>query len=1036
MIKTCSNVSVALLSALVMISHSLQAATVAAAPGRTGAEAARLPAGSSAMKIAERYGELPLRFEANQGQFEAGVRFVSRQRGYSLLLRSSEAVLVLSQPDSRVAAQREDEESMAGESGRREARNPAVLRMKLIGADPDSPSACLEELPGRINYFIGSDPGKWLRGIRTHGKVQFSQVYPGIDLVYYGTQRQLEYDFLVAPGTDPGIIAWSIEGADQMMVEADGALMMETGAGQIRFRRPVIYQEVAGLRKEISGGYVVKAHRQIGFEIAAYDRGLPLVIDPVLHYSTYLGGSLGDNGEGIAVDSAGNAYVTGTTYSTNFPTANPGQPSLSGSPCVFVTKLNAAGSALIYSTYLGGSGGNLGHGIKVDGEGNAYVVGSTSSTNFPVTAGAFDRTANGNYDAFVAKLAPDGATLVYSTLLGGTGTDSGYAIALDDDGNAYITGSTSSDVIPLPTTAGAFQTTRGQSNDVYVAKLNPSGSGLVYSTLLGGGDRDIGYGIAVDADGAAYVTGLTASTNFPTTLGAFQFTRPGNTDAFVTKLNPDGSALVYSTYLGGINYPDSVYSPGTDIGNAIAVGTDGCAYVTGSTISTNFPTTAGAVATKGSSFLAKLTTDGSALAYSTLLDGASLAIAVDASGAACVTGGTSSTNFPITPGAFDPTLDNTQWFTPTDAFLMKMNANGTVLLYSTFLGANGNDIGRAIAVDAAGKIYVTGSTTSTNFPVTADALDRAANGNGDAFVTKIEPLPLPIIVSGATTIPWSAPVDQPFTFSVVATDPADAPLSYTWDFGDGTTGSGNPVTHSYSALGQYVVVVTVSNGMGSREAAVSVTVRPPNTGPGSVRFSESYAIRRKKVCWGQIFGGCAYYDVRSFSARFTASATLSLESFDISQLSADDPVRFQIGGFEFAGKLGDDPKYQPGASSAQLVLVNTSISPPKSIKVLTVKLKWDQGSLRARINGSAYWHGVETESVSPIVGDRLASQPSGTVQQTVPAGLAFAGARAAFDVPFTARIKTGTRVFTEEFAGPNFVQSSVRVSGSGSGAAE
>jgi hypothetical protein len=413
----------------------------------------------------------------------------------------------------------------------------------------------LEKLPGTANYFVGNDSTKWRSNVPAYARVRYDDLYPGVDLVYYGNQRELEYDFVVRPGADPSRIVLGFQGADRLEVDAQGDLMLHTALGPVRQRKPVIYQEADGVRREIAGSYVLKGLRQVGFQVAAYDASKPLVIDPTLVYSTYLGGSGGEQGNGIAVDADGNAYVTGTVNSgssVTFPTAagafdtNFG----AGAEHVFVTKVDPTGSTLIYSTYLGGNGfSDKGFGIAVDAAGHAYVTGHTQG-DFPTTPGAFKTTfinSGGSYDAFVTKLNPTGNGLVYSAYLGGCNDDEGFAITVDAVGNAYVTGRTTS--VNFPTTPGAFDTTKALQ-DVFVTKLDPSGSALVYSTFLGGGSFNQGLGIAVDAAGNAYVTG-SAGSGFPTTPGAFDTTFGSGQDAFVTKLNPTGTSLVYSTYLGG-----------------------------------------------------------------------------------------------------------------------------------------------------------------------------------------------------------------------------------------------------------------------------------------------------------------------------------------------------------------------------------------------------------------------------------------------------------------------------------------------------
>ena len=465
----------------------------------------------------------------------------------------------------------------------------AVLRMKLVGTNAGAKVTGLEELPGKSNYIIGNDPKKWRTNVPNYGRVKYAQVYPDVDLVYYGNQRELEYDFVLAPGADPRQIELNFGGAKRLRLDADGNLIVSIAGGEVLEHKPVIYQDIGGMRRRVAGGYELRNSHTVGFKLAGYDDQRRLTIDPSLGYSTYLGGNNEDLGNGIALDSAGNAYVTGYTFSNDFPTtAGAFQTTLRGCRNAFVSKLNRSGSALVYSTYLGGRDFDDGLGIALDSSGNAYVTGYTDSSDFPTTAGAFQTTfGGGSSDAFVSKLNRSGSALVYSTYLGGSSTDYGPGIAVDLAGNAYLTGITGSS--DFPTTAGAFQTTFGGGFNAYVSKLSSSGSALVYSPYLAGRNgTDGGGGIALDSAGNAYVTGSTDSSDFPTTAGALQTTYGGGNDAFVSKLNSSGSALVYSTYLGGSNF---------DYGSGIALDAAGNAYVTGVTQSSNFPTTAGAFQT-------------------------------------------------------------------------------------------------------------------------------------------------------------------------------------------------------------------------------------------------------------------------------------------------------------------------------------------------------------------------------------------------------------------------------------------------------
>jgi hypothetical protein len=667
------------------------------------------------------WGMLPLSFEPNQGQAHPDVQFLSRGNGYALFLTATEAVLVLRPPASPDAG--------------------TAVRMQLVGARPQAEARGLQKLPGRTSYFVGNDPAKWRTDVPTYARVEYRDVYPGIDLVYYGTQGQLlEYDFTVAPGADPTAIALRFHGVDGMAIDADGHLALRGAGARVNLHKPVAYQLVDGARREVSAAYVLRDDAQIGFQVAAYDRGAPLIIDPIVAaYATFLGGNSIDQGFGIAVDSAGNAYVTGNTLSTNFPTT-PGsaQPAMVAGTEVFVTKLDAAGTALIYSTYLGGNLDDAGRGIAVDSAGNAIITGFTNSVDFPVTAGAFQSTFGGLTDGglsdvFVAKLNASGSALVYSTYLGGNGVDIGLGIAVDGSGNAYVTGGTRPTFVPpgFPTTVGAFQVTAGGGTcgadpcrDAFVTKLDSTGA-VVYSTLVGGGADDAGNSIAVDSAGNASLTGLTQSLNFPTTAGALQTMLLGTTDAFVTRLNPAGSALIYSTYLGG---------SGVDTGSGIALDGAGVAYLTGTTASANFPTTGAGFTGTGEAFVTKLSlTAGASPSYSRSLLSLDVgtAIVVDGMGNALITG----TELRCT--VVD--LFGTCVTFNTDAFVIKVDP-AAAIVSSLFLGGSGDDTGQAIAVDGAGNTYVTGDTTSADFAPTPTAFQTVNQGT-DAFVTKLVDVP-------------------------------------------------------------------------------------------------------------------------------------------------------------------------------------------------------------------------------------------------------------------------------------------------------
>lgn len=656
-------------------------------------------------RVRESYSKIPLSFAANHGQVDKNVKFTSQGSGYSLALSPTSFTLAV-------------------------ADKSAVLHATLLGSNAVAKLTGLNRQLTKTNYFIGSDPRKWKTNVPNYAKVKYSDVYRGIDLVFYGNQNLLEYDFIVSPGANPDRITLGFEGINDLRVDEKGDLLLRTGAGEIRQSRPVVYQQVDGARQMIAGSYLIKDKKQIAFQIGNYDRSKPLVIDPTLAFSTLLGGSGLDRGSGIAVDSEGNAYISGDTNSTNFP-VTPGafQPGRAGfNTDAFVAKMNATGTALIYSTYFGGDNRDAANDIALDSAGNAYITGLTESSNLPVTPGAF-RTMPVFVDEFVAfatKLNATGTALVYSTYLGSI---TGTGIAVDGAGNAYITGQA---VEGYPTTPGAFQTVSGGSGDAFVTKLNATGTALVYSTFLGGSGNDSGAKIAIDSGGNAYVTG-SANAGFPVTPGAFQtIYNGGNADAFLTKLNATGTALVYSTFLGG---------SGTDRPNGLAVNAAGNAYVAGNTDSSNFPVTPGAFQTMKAAgqdvFVTEFSAAGDALAYSTFLGGAGdefgFDLALDVSGNATVVGPTNSTDFPTTADAIQSAFGGGS----NDAFITRLNATGTALVFSTYLGGSDSDGALSVAVDAAGSIYFTGSTLSTDFPTTPGAFQTVLGGSSDAFIAKI-----------------------------------------------------------------------------------------------------------------------------------------------------------------------------------------------------------------------------------------------------------------------------------------------------------
>ena len=721
---------------------------------RVGARSAA-PVGKE--QIQQNYGKMGLSFEANVGQADSSVQFLAHGPGYGVYLTGTEAVMVLSPPTvgsawrtgGVIPMSMPDAQGAGATQGADAPRSegkgsPAtVVRMQILGGNPTARVVGEEQLSGKVNYFLGNDPAQWHTNIATYAKVEYEQVYPGIDMVYYGSRGQLEYDFVVAPGADPGVIQLGFAGADGLSVDGKGNLVVNAGGQEIVQHKPVVYQEVNGGRREIGSAFVLGSDcsplvgqgraREVEFRLARYDTSRPLVIDPVLSFSTYLGGSVADGGLGIVVDPAtGDVLVAGVSYSTNFPTANPLQPIYGGNGDAFVARLSADGSVLIFSTYLGGNSLDQANGIAVDpATGDVLVAGVTRSPNFP-TANALQWYNAGGTDAFVARLSADGSVLVFSTYLGGNRDDQANGIAIDPaTGDVLVTGFTYSPNFP---TANPLQPNNAGSPDAFVARLNADGSALVYSTYLGGSGDDLGNAIAVDpTTGDVLITGYTSSRDFPTANPLQPNYGGGVYDAFVARLSADGSALVFSTYLGG---------SGLDQGFGITVEpATGDVLVTGYTSSTNFPTAnplqpnlgGGA----GNAFVARLTADGSTLVFSTYLGGSGgdegLAVVVDpTAGDVFVTGFTLSTNFP-TANPLQPNYGGGV----TDAFVARMSADGSALVFSTYLGGSDDDRGFGIAVDpATGDVLVTGWTASTNFP-TANPLQQNNAGTFDAFVARI-----------------------------------------------------------------------------------------------------------------------------------------------------------------------------------------------------------------------------------------------------------------------------------------------------------
>jgi uncharacterized repeat protein (TIGR01451 family) len=642
------------------------------------------------------FGAVPLYFEENKGQTGVQAKYLARSPSLvGFVLQDGWTLSLHGQPVSMHIAK---------------ASAKAILL-------PEN------SVEGITNYYLGS---RAITSLPHYSSVRAKNIRPGIDIVYHGNERDLEYDLVIRPGADVDALRLRFDGSQPTLAD-NGDIVLKTSAGEVRQHKPRVWQGTT----EVGCRYIVKGSGEVGFVLSDYDRSAELTVDPIISYSTYLSGTNTDTPASIAVDGSGYAYVTGTTSSSDFPITS---GTYQGNTDVFVTKLNPTGTGLVFSTFIGGTSLDTSRGIAIDNAGNAYVTGFTLSTNFPVT---LNQLTPGQH-AFALKLGNSG-NIVYSTALAGNGVDIGLAIAVDPSGSAYVAGNTFS--TNFPTTPGSYMTTLGGFNDAFVAKLSSTGQ-ISYATYLGGTFSDSATAIAVDASGNAFVGGTTQSSNFPTTPGAFA-TSAGGQNAFIVKLNPTGSALIYSTFLGGSN-PDSL--------SGLALDSAGNCYVTGSTDSPDFPITPGAFLTTKppgpftTAFVAKLSATGASLVYSTFLGGfgneAGVAIAVDSTNAAYVVGSSQSSDFPTTPGALkavgSPISNSCCDF---DMFLVRVTADGSALSYSTRLGSSTSESVNAIALDAFGGAYVVGVSQSLSYPTTSGAFQTSnpkGPGNQSTVVTKID----------------------------------------------------------------------------------------------------------------------------------------------------------------------------------------------------------------------------------------------------------------------------------------------------------
>ncbi len=687
------------------------------------------------------YGKLPLFFVENKGQADTSLQFYSY--GGQMYFSPEGIYTHFIQRDSTAHDRFRDryhERDFISLDTTPIHEKHLVLKKRFLNANTHCEIEGEEELPGKINYFIGNDSTKWHTNLRTFKQIRYKNLYPGVDLVYHGNQGPTEYDLVVNPEAHNSVsspltqIQFTIEGADKLELSPEGDLLVHTPMGILKEKSPVSYQMKNGIKQTLSSHFTLTSDNTFAFNIPQYDKTQSLVIDPLI-YSTFLGGSDDEKAFGLTVDSIGNAYVVGETRSTDFPTTTGTYDNTyNGLWDCFVIKVNTINIEMIYSSYIGGDDNDQAYSLSIDGFGRVYITGYTESSTYPITIGSYDNSYNGGGDSFITKFNTSGSALIYSTYLGGINSDEAGCIALDSSGNIYVAGRTYSP--NFPTTVGTFNRTLNGTEDCFITKLNEGGSDLIYSTYLGGSGNPDGesiLGVIVDILNRVYVTGFTNSSDFPTTPNSYDCTyNGGNYDAFISRLNINGTGIEYSMFLGGNNW---------DCASDIAIDSIGNVYITGGTLSTNFPTSMNSFDTTYNGdddvFLIKINPDLSEIIYATLIGGSSwedgYAIAIDNDGDAYITGRTGSLNYPTTNDAIY--CENQGY---CDVFVSKVNQYGTELLYSTYLGGSNWDQGNSIAIDFNKDIILTGYSKSTEFPMVNYPYDPINSGTMcDSFLTKI-----------------------------------------------------------------------------------------------------------------------------------------------------------------------------------------------------------------------------------------------------------------------------------------------------------
>ena len=676
------------------------------------------------------YGRIPLTFEANQGQADPAVHYLARGDNFDLFLTSQGAIF-----------------SLETESA------PEITTLQFLGQNPEAHFYEEDHLFGQVNYLLGNDPSKWITAVSTHSKITRQNIYPGIDVTFYGNQRNLEYDFIVSPQIDPSLIEMAFDNANAIEQKSNGELLIQLDSAQLTLKAPFTYQLIEGAQKEISSQYLITPEQTITFQLGDYDPNYSLIIDPILVYSSYLGGTGTDAALDIKVNTSGEAYITGYTSSLDFPvTAGAFDSLLDGGQDIFVSKLNTAGTVLLFTTYIGGTATEAGRTLDIDSAGNIYISGETGSLDFPTSAGAFATTKGALTDGFVIKLDSSGSNLLYGTYLGGNDGDTIFDLKVDSSGSVHVVGETQSS--NFPTTAGAFDETYNGGTctfgtlsrpcfDTFITKLDSTGSTLQFSTYWGGSTNDRGRGIELDSSGNVYLMGNTDSIDLPTSASAFDTSFNGGTDdIFVAKLDSTGSSLVYGTYLGG-----SGNESGSITGGDIAIDSANDVYITAQTGSADFPVTVGTfdetINSSIDAFVTKINSTGSALVYSTFLGGGfgdyGWGIEVDADHNAYLTGQTAF-DFPTTSG----TVDNPSGNNTFDTYITVLNEPGTDLIYSTLIAGSANVVGGSIDIDANRGVYVAGQTFASDIPIENGFQPVFAGGSSDSFIIKLS---IPCVVT-------------------------------------------------------------------------------------------------------------------------------------------------------------------------------------------------------------------------------------------------------------------------------------------------